>query len=58
MKKFDLSIYDKIQFAFINDVVKIVIDNIRNLKIKNFKNKTLTISNKPFMLKELIDLIR
>jgi len=55
IKKFQISSNDRIQFAFVNDVVKIIYKNILNLNLKKFRRKIVTISNKSFSLKKIIN---
>ena len=55
LKKFKINNYDRIQFAFVDDIVKIIYNNISNLNFKLFKSKVIPIANKPFSLKRIIN---
>ena len=55
LEKFKIKDSDKIQFALVDDVVKIIYKNIRNINLKRFKNKLISIANKPITLREIVD---
>ena len=56
LEKFKIKESDKIQFALVDDVVKIIYKNIRNINLKKFNNKLVSIANKPVTLREIVDL--
>lgn len=56
LTKYKVSDDDKIQFAFIDDVVKTIYKEIIKLKKYEPINKTITISSKPYKLSEIINL--
>ena len=56
LKKFKIKKSDKIQFALVDDVVKIIYKNIQQLNFKKFKNKVISIANEPLPLGELVQL--
>ena len=54
LKKFKIKKSDKIQFALVDDVVKIIYKNIQHTNYKKFKNKLVSIANKPVTLWKII----
>ena len=54
IKKFKINESDKIQFALVDDVVKIIYNNIKSINFKKFQNKLVSIANKPVTLSEII----
>tara|TARA_B110000967_G_C18430972_1_gene338507 strand:- start:175 stop:561 length:387 start_codon:yes stop_codon:yes gene_type:complete len=54
IRKYNIKMNDKIQFAFIKDAVQIILKKILKINFKKFQNKCLTIANKPFHLNEII----
>lgn len=54
LKKFKIKENDQIQFALVDDVVKIIYKIIINVNFKKFKNKLISIANKPLKLSEII----
>tara|TARA_Y100000591_G_scaffold327492_1_gene352102 strand:- start:1450 stop:2280 length:831 start_codon:yes stop_codon:yes gene_type:complete len=54
LKKFKIKESDKIQFALVDDVVKIIYKNIISINFKKFKNKLVSIANKPVALSKII----
>ena len=54
LKKFKIKKSDKIQFALVNDVVKIIYRNIQQTNYKKFNNKLVSIANEPVALRKII----
>jgi nucleoside-diphosphate-sugar epimerase len=54
LKKFDIKEKDKVQFALVEDVVKIVTKKMLKINPELFNSEYLTIANRPFSLKDII----
>ena len=54
LNKFDIKEKDKVQFALVEDVVKIVTKKMLKINPKLFNSEYLTIANRPFSLKDII----
>jgi nucleoside-diphosphate-sugar epimerase len=54
LKKFKIKKSDKIQFALVDDVVKIIYKNIQQTNYKKFNNKLVSIANEPAALRRII----
>jgi nucleoside-diphosphate-sugar epimerase len=54
LKKFKIKKSDKIQFALVDDVVKIIYKNIQQTNYKKFNNKLVSIANEPAALRKII----